>query len=271
MRWNEMTAQEIVESVDACGGVCILPMGCIERHGSHLPVGIDYMKAWHFADLAAQIEPVMVFPGWYFGGLSDCSFAPGTIVFPMDLCVDALEHVCSEIARNGYKKILLLNSHGGNTAMINYFMQRFCEKDRDYMVYSHASSYVGPNAQAAMKKLAEETGSTNGHGGGYETAVSLYLFPHCVKMDTQLPREVSISEERSKPLTEIGLKVPTWWFAAHPHHYSGFGENATAEYGKAISDGMAQDIVNFVRAMKADDTSLKIFQEMRSKTRNPEL
>ena len=77
MRWNEMTAREIVEAKEKCGGVCILPMGCIERHGSHLPTGIDYMMAWHFSDLAAQLEPVMVFPPWYFGGLSSCSFAPG--------------------------------------------------------------------------------------------------------------------------------------------------------------------------------------------------
>ena len=271
MRWNEMTAREIVEAREKCGGVCILPMGCIERHGSHLPVGIDYMKAWHFADLAAQREPVMVFPPWYLGGLSDCTFAPGTIVFPLDLCVACLETVCSEIARNGYKKILLLNSHGGNVALVNYFMQRFCEKDRDYMVYFPESFYVGKRAFAAMKKLAEETGSSNGHGGGYETAVSRYLFPHCVKDEMMLPREVSASEKRSEEMKQAGLKVPAWWFAAHPHHYAGYGEKATAEYGKEICEGFAEDIAEYVRAIKADNTTQEIYREFREKTRKPEL
>ena len=271
MRWNEMTAQEIVEARDICGGVCIVPMGCIERHGSHLPVGIDYMKAWHFADRAAELEPVMVFPGWYLGSLSDCTFAPGTIAFPLDLCVEALEQLCAEISRNGYKKILLLNSHGGNVAMINYFLQKFCEKDRDYMVYFPESFYIGKNGSAAMKKLAEETDSNNGHGGGYETAVSLHLFPHCVKMDAILPREVSISGKRCEKMLEAGLKVPAWWFAAHPHHYAGYGKDATAEYGKEICDAFAQDIAGYVRAIKADDTTLEIYREFRKKTRHPEL
>ena len=271
MRWNEMTAQEIIEAREICGGVCIIPMGCIERHGSHLPVGIDYMKAWHFADLAAQLEPVMVFPGWYLGSLSTCTFAPGSIALPLDLCVEALEHLCSEIARNGYKKILLLNSHGGNVPLITFFMQRFCEKDRDYMVYYPENFYIGQNGLEAMKKLSEETGSHNGHGGGYETAVSLHLFPHCVKMETILPREVSVSEERSKTMQEAGLKVPIGWFSAHPHHYAGYGKEATAEHGKAICEGFAKDIAGYVRAIKADDTTLEIYREFRAKTRNPEL
>ncbi len=271
MRWNEMTAREIVEARETCGGVCILPMGCLERHGSHLPVGIDYMKAWHFADLAAQLEPVMVFPGYYIGSLSNCTFAPGTIAFPLDLCVACLETVCSEIARNGYKKILLLNSHGGNVALINYFMQKFCEKDRDYMVYYPECFYIGQRGTAALKKLAEETNSTNGHGGGYETAVSQYLFPHCVKMDMILPREDSISEPRSEEMTKAGLKVPAWWFARHPHHYSGYGKDATADHGKEICEAFAADIADYVRAIKADDTSLKIYQEFRAKTAQPEL
>ena len=272
MRWNEMTAREIVEAREKCGGVCIIPMGCIERHSSHLPVGIDYMKVWHFADLAAQVEPVMVFPGWYLGSLSECTFAPGTIAFPLELCVKCLESLCSEIARNGYKKILLLNSHGGNAPMIDYFLQSFCEKDRDYMVYyPHHSYMIGKRAVEAKKKVAEETGATNGHAGGYETAVAQYLVPQCVRMDMILPREVSISDKRSAEMLNAGLKVPTWWFAAHPHHCAGDGHGVTAEHGKQICDAIVEDIVGYIRAIKADTTTLEIYREFRAKTRKPEL
>lgn len=271
MRWNEMTAPKIIESVKICSGVCILPMGCIERHGSHLPLGTDYMIASNLANLAADIEPAMVFPDWYFGSLSECPFAPGSIVFPLDLCIEALDHVCSEIARNGFKKILLLNTHGGNMAMISLFMQRFCEKDHDYIVYSHITPDLGVNTQDAMKKLAEETDSNNGHSGGSETALSQYFFPDCVDLDAHLPRELSISEERSKALTQAGLKVPAWWFAAHPHHYAGYGKDTTAEHGKVLCDAMVKDIVGYIRTIKADDSSLKVFQELRCKSRHPEL
>ncbi|MBO4512522.1 MAG: creatininase family protein [Victivallales bacterium] len=272
MRWNEMTAREIVEAREKCGGVCVVPMGCIERHGDHLPVGIDYMKAWHFVDRAAEMEPFMVFPGWYLGSLSDCTFAPGTIAFPLEICVNALEALCSEIARNGFKKILLINSHGGNDPMIQYFLQRFCEKDRDYMVYypSH-SFYISKGMIEARKKLDAETNSTSGHAGGYETAVSLFLFPQCVNMSMQLPREVGISDKRSEYMLNAGLKVPAWWFAAHPHHCGGYGNNCTAEYGKEIVEAAARDIAEYVRVIKADTTTMEIYREFRERTRNPQL
>jgi len=110
MRWNELTAKEIMLAPEKCGSVCLLSMGCIERHGDHLPLGIDMMKGWCFADMAAQLEEAMVFPAYYMGALSDCYFAPGTIVFPLELCLKTLETVCDEIARNGFKKIIILST-----------------------------------------------------------------------------------------------------------------------------------------------------------------
>ena len=272
MRWNEMTAREIVEAREACGGVCILPMGCIERHGSHLPVAIDYMMAWNFADLAAKLEPVMVFPPWYLGSLSDCTFAPGTIAFPLELCLKCLDAVCSEIARNGYRKILLLNTHGGNGPLIDYFLQTFCEKDRDYMVYYPSYGIlIGKRGAAARERLCAEMGKPGGHAGLYETAIALHLFPQCVRMDMMLPAEDSAAEKRSKEMNEAGLRVPPWWFSAYPHHCSGDGAGVTAEQGKAICDDVAQDIAEYVRAIKADVTTQGIFRELRERTRKPEL
>lgn len=270
MRWNELTAKEIMEASAKCGGVCILPMGCIERHGSHLPLGIDFMKAWHFADLAAQKEEAMVFPAYYIGALSDCYFAPGTIVFPLNLALECLEAVCSEIARNGFKKIMLLNAHGGNPRLIEFFMMRFCEKDHDYMVYE-VPPHFGPRTIEAKKKLEEETNSVNGHAGGYETAVALHLFPQCVKMEDILPREDSEINPRAKPLMEAELMTPHWWYSRHPHHYGGYGKDATAEYGKDACEAIAEDIAEKLRVIKADNTSLDIFREYRAKARKPQL
>lgn len=156
--------------------------------------------------------------------------------------------------------------------MIDYFLQSFCEKDRDYMVYSPIPSFsIGQRTVDAKNKVAEETGTTNGHAGAYETAVSLYLFPHCVKPEMMLPRECSVPNKRFEEMRKAGLKVPTWWFAAHPNHYGGFGGNVTAEHGKEICDAIVQDIVDYVRAIKADNTTMEIYSEFRKKSRHPEL
>jgi creatinine amidohydrolase len=55
MRWNEMTAPEFSAAVEKSGGVCLLPLGVMEKHGDHLPLGVDYMKAGAYADLAAEL------------------------------------------------------------------------------------------------------------------------------------------------------------------------------------------------------------------------
>ena len=140
------------------------------------------------------------------------------------------------------------------------------------MVYHSQYSYViGKRGAAARKKLIEETGLPGGHAGGYETAVALHLFPQCVKLEMMLPHALSLADKRAEAISQAGLKTPVWWFAAHPHHYGGDGSNVTAEQGKSICEEIARDIAEYVRAVKADSTTMEIYREFREKTKHPEL
>ena len=67
MNWEELTAPEFEKAVAECGEVCILPTGVIEKHGDHVPLGMDAINAHEVAERAAAVEPVMVFPFYYFG------------------------------------------------------------------------------------------------------------------------------------------------------------------------------------------------------------
>ena len=78
MRWEHLTSPEFAEAVRETQ-TCILPMGVIEKHSEHLPLGTDYLVVHHIACLAAEREPAVVFPWWYFGQVYNLRCFPGTV------------------------------------------------------------------------------------------------------------------------------------------------------------------------------------------------
>src|SRR5690554_4628985 len=123
MLWEELTAPEFEKAREKAKGVCVVPFGVIEKHGTHLPLGTDMIIARRVAEDLAKEEPVVLFPYYYFGQIFEARHVPGTIAVKPDLLFGLLDEVCDEIARNGFDKIVLLNSHGGNPMLIKYFMQ----------------------------------------------------------------------------------------------------------------------------------------------------
>ena len=93
--------------------LCIVPLACLERHGEHMPFGTDGIIAEKIAVEAAKREPCMVFPTIYFGGeIHEATCFSGAVAFSNELCFRMWDSICSEIARNGFKKILIVNGHG---------------------------------------------------------------------------------------------------------------------------------------------------------------
>lgn len=71
MFWEEQTVNSFCRSLEKTKGVCIFPIGCIEKHGNHLPLGTDVYTAREIAARAAKIEEVMIFPSWPLGMVSE--------------------------------------------------------------------------------------------------------------------------------------------------------------------------------------------------------
>ena len=141
MNWEELTAPEFSKAVTECGGVCILPIGVIEKHGNHLPLGMDAINAHEVAEQAAEQEPVMVFPFYYFGQNTHAKCEPGAIAIRFELLLPLLESVCDEIARNGFHKIIFYNCHGGNLNLLNYFCEKMLDCEKPYMVYLYSTCH----------------------------------------------------------------------------------------------------------------------------------
>ncbi|MBQ8764981.1 MAG: creatininase family protein [Clostridia bacterium] len=81
MLWENLREEEFENAIKESKGLCILPVGCLEKHGQHLPVGTDVIHITEIAKRAAEIETAMVFPTMYFGEKTGAGEFKGTVIF----------------------------------------------------------------------------------------------------------------------------------------------------------------------------------------------
>jgi creatinine amidohydrolase len=135
VQWEELTGPDFIKAIHAAKGTCILPIGILEKHGPHLPIGSDLLNARYTAVHAAQKEYAVVFPQYYFGQIAEARHEPGTVAYPRELQLAMLQATTDEMGRDGCKKILIINGHGGNAHLLPYFVQTQLDTPHDYVVY----------------------------------------------------------------------------------------------------------------------------------------
>jgi len=258
LKWEEMTAPEFIKALEVTKGVCIIPLGSIEKHGDHMPMGTDNFLVHQTAVLASKIEPVVVFPPIMFTENCEAANNPGAIAIKPSNYFNLLENLCDEVARNGFKKIILLNGHGGNEFFLRYFVQTILGKGKDYVVYLPEML----RSSDLEKKLMET--SFDYHAGESEASRLLYLRPELVKMDV-VPTKPGNPLKRSKV---PGIVTPVDWFSDFPNHYAGDARPATSKKGKILVENAVKKLVEVIRKVKADDTTLTLIREYQEKTKN---
>lgn len=257
MRWDELTGDLFMDAVEKAEGVCLLPLSCIERHGHHLPLATDMFIGREVCNRAAGLEPAIVFPDYIFTQILEARHYPGCIGIDPELTIRLLENTCREIARNGLKKIVIVNAHGGNDNLIHYLTQIQLASPRDYVVYVAEQSY-SPEDQAAIRAQWETT--VDGHAGEKETSAILATHPALVRRDAMPADGEGMPRGRLQHLRDLNIHVGVWWYADYPSHYCGDGIPATAEKGNVWLDARARGLAKSLRAIK-DDTETKRLQD----------
>jgi creatinine amidohydrolase len=115
--WEELTGPDFIAAIHQFGGVCLLPFGIIEKHGPHLPVGTDLINVRYVTEKAAQQAYAVVFPTYYFVQIAEARQQPGTVSYSAHMQLDLLQETTDEMARNGCKKIAIVNGHRGNLSL----------------------------------------------------------------------------------------------------------------------------------------------------------
>jgi creatinine amidohydrolase len=259
VHWEELTASDFREGIHRSQGTCLLPFGILEKHGPHLPLGTDLLDVRYAALHAAEKEYAVVFPEYYFGQIAEARHEPGTIAYSRSLQLALLQETTDEMARNGCKKVLIVNGHGGNESLLPYFAQTQLDKPHDYVVYVYDQRT--PHEGGPAKK-----DNIDMHAGESETSKMLITRPDLVHMDRA--NQESGADQARQHLPE-GVYTGIWWYARFPFHYSGNGAVATKELGEYQMNWWVNSLVNVIKAVKADDDSLKLQNEFYGKTTYP--
>ena len=259
VRWEELTADDFRHAIELSKATCVLPIGILEKHGPHLPLGTDLLNVRYASLHAAEKEFAVVFPEYYFGQIFEAKHEPGTIAYSRGIQLNLLQETTDEMARNGCRKVLIVNGHGGNESLLPYFAQTQLDKPHDYVVYVQWGQNSHP--KNALKKDALDM-----HAGQSETSNTMVSHPDLVHLDRV--KQESGADQKQDPLPET-VYTGIWWYARFPHHYSGDGSLASKELGEADMKLWIDTIEEAIRAVKADDNSQRLQNEFYEKSRHP--
>lgn len=249
-RWEENTGPELGAAI-AADPVVVVPVGSVEQHGGHLPVGCDAMAA-HLVSLraaeAADRSPMVLVlpPLWYGYSPHHMAFA-GTVTLDSEPFITVLCNVAESLLRQGVRRVLLLNGHGGNIASIDVAACRVGET-------WHGRARVA--AATYFQLVADRSGEFRdskpggmGHAGEFETSLMLAAYPDLVRMDaatSHYPRPPSpylatdlFAAPRVRAYTDFKALSPTGTF--------GDPSLASREKGDAILNACVEELLAFLR------------------------
>lgn len=196
MSWPEV--EEILKKPN----VMILPTGCIEQHGRHLPLSVDLRCATYIAELAARKVTdehnirILVAPAVPYGEVSGFSKFPGTVGLSVDTFTRVIEDIIRGFASQGFKNILIINGHFGNVVPMAVALRKIGIDFPNLGLFAVNWWSMGSDAIQKMRKS-----KVMAHACELETSVSLVIQPENVHLDKAV-KEIPGSALSSK-----------WWAA----------------------------------------------------------
>ena len=252
--WEELTAPDFALAVKQSEGVCIIPIGVIEKHGPHLPLGTDVFTAREISFRATEKEYCIVYPFYFAGQIFEAKQQPGTIAYSSELMFKLLEETCEEISRNGVKKIIIVNGHGGNTNFLQYFCQIQLNKPKDYAVYLFQPS-ADDETRTKIANMRKTT--VGGHADEVESSTMMAIRPDLVKI--KQATDQSGADRNRLQLNNAYTGI--WWYAKYPNHYAGDAKDANAALGEINIGYQVAQLANVIKSIKADNATLRLQNE----------
>lgn len=229
MSWIEV--QEYLEHDDRV----IMPLGATEEHGTHLGLGTDFIEAEAIARGAGEATGVMVAPTLNYGMSLPLMDFPGTLSLRPATLMVVLEDLFNGLYTHGFRRILIVNGHGGNNASILSSVQTsaFTLKYLRFKLFQWWTD--AETDQIVTKMMGEQEGS---HASAGETALMLAIRPNAVKMNRLTDRDAPVL--KSRELTTVQT-------FAHQYHDGIMGLDphvATKEAGDALLKKSVEICVN---------------------------
>jgi len=235
-----LTWTQIAQMPDKANTVIVLPAGSTEQHGPHLPCAVDTIIAagvmgHALARLPASVPAYGLAPITY-GKSDEHLHFPGTVTIDGTTLLETMTQIGESVYRMGFRKLLIVNGHGGQPQVMEMAARELRLRHGDYMVLPHFTWRV---PHVAGKFMTEREKRLSMHAGHAETAILLALAPHTVHMEHAVANYPP--EFPSKVLSSDGRPACAW--TARDFGDSGvIGDPlpATAEQGHEILASLAE-------------------------------
>lgn len=223
-----MTRPE-VEDLLTRSDMVIIPVGSLEQHGTHLPMGTDYLNGEARAQLIAQKADVLVAPILLPGQSPYHMEFAGTVTLPSTLIQEVYVEAARSLIRHGFKRFLILNAHGGNNAISGFVVDRINQETEGIAV--KLNDVIGPFLdRSATRTAPRDEPRLDRHGGTGETAETLYLNPALVELDGARAATLTLPPhlEAMLPAVVAGDPTATTVFLAEGLKDSATGKGTSA-------------------------------------------
>lgn len=243
--WAERTATDIYETTSADGSVLIVPIGSVEQHGDHLPVGTDALLVSAVAKQAmetvADDMPALITPTDWTGHSPHHLPFGGTVSLGAEEFLDHLVAVVDSALDEGFDAALLLNGHGGNISLVDAATSALGPDNPEAEVLSLTYFHL---AREVIEEVRDSEPGGMGHGGEFETSLMLYLYPDLVEEDAMTgtnlvePYDLALSD-----LTEggpLGIYRPFTEYTESG--VIGDPTLATKEKGRRLHKALGEDL-----------------------------
>ncbi len=261
-----MTVPEVQDFLTR-SDVVIIPVASLEQHGLHLPIGTDYLNGVERAKLIAQRADVLVAPILLPGQSPYHMGFEGTITLPSTLIQEVYVESAKSLMRHGFKRFLILNSHGGNASITRFIVDRINQETEGIAV--DLGSVLGPFRTRTAAAPDPNAGPPvfDRHGGTSKTSNSMHLIPELVDLDVAVPAELTLPSHMEAMLPDVvagdptalavflaeGLKDDATGKGTSAAEMSSTGvwgvrdpRDSTAERGRAVTESMVDAAVGFI-------------------------
>ncbi|CAN1563112.1 actino_creatin, creatinine amidohydrolase family protein, mycofactocin system [Rhabdaerophilaceae bacterium] len=247
LHWFDLTSRDF-QTLDPEKTVVVLPIAATEQHGPHLSVGTDSIIAQGMCDtvmrkLPAQLD-VLFLPVQTVGKSNEHLRDPGTVTLTAQTLISAWTEIGESVARAGLRKLVMVNSHGGNVE-VQGIVARELRVRFQMLVAQTAWRRLGV-PQGLFSEIENSFGI---HGGDFETSVMLHFAPARVKMEQAInfvPKSIAYADE-FKQLRVTGFTSMAWIAEDnHPEGVAGEAHLATAEKGASAVDFQAERFIELL-------------------------
>ena len=253
--WADLTTRDFAQ-LDAGSTVAVLPVGATEQHGPHLPLSVDYRLVDGVIDaclphLPAGL-PVLFLPTQKVGYSPEHSRFPGTLTLSSGTVAAIWIALGECVALTGLKKLLLLNSHGGQVSLMD-IVARELRTHYDLIVYS-CSWWNLSLGDAVTGRFSVEEHRFGVHAGEIETSMMLALRPQDVVMGQARDFKSSSQGRAAKyPILGNGSSAKLGWHMQdyNPQGAAGNAAAATADKGRAVLDAAGRQLAVLLQELSS--------------------